>query len=343
MPVRQVPSQSRRCGSFAWRKRFLSLVVFGVLCRAGLANAAENSPAQVAYEQGVEQFRAGNFEVACDLLANSYRLEPLPGVLFTWATCELRADRVASAAQHYAEFLDAVSRLPAAERQAQDERREVAQRERARILPEVPYLTVVMAPEAIRTATVHRDGVLLAPSSLGVEVPVDPGQHLIDFEGADGFRAQQRVVLAKREHKTIVLGFAKPREAPPAKRPAPESAQPKLYERKVTPWLYVSGGVGVAGLLTGSLAGLLAIRDKGVVKDECIGRACSQRGIDAVDAAKLESTVSTVGFGVGVAGVVATAILYIVDSGRSDVRVSAEPRWSVVAISPDVLGVGAAF
>ena len=312
---------------------------------AAEANAlADESPAQAAYEQGVELFRAGNFEAACTLLADSYRLEPLPGVLFTWATCELRADRVASAAQHYADFLDAVANLPPAERAAQDERRQAAQRERQRILPEVPYLTIVMAADAVRTSTVRRDGEVLPETALGVEVAVDPGEHAIDFEGADGTHAQQRVVLAKREHKTIVVGFAKPSQAVPVmprreERPLP----PKLYERKVTPWIYVTGGVGVAGLLTGSIAGLLAFNDKSAVNDLCNGSACTASGKDAADAARLEATVSTVGFGVGLAGVIATAIVYIADSGQAQASTTRPRHWSVVATSPTTFGVGGEF
>jgi hypothetical protein len=327
-------------GRFSWRRRILGLVVFGAVCSTRLANAAEGSPAQIAYEQGVEQFKAGNFAAACDFLADSYRLEPLPGVLFTWATCELRADRVASAAAHYGAYVDAVGRLSATDRLAEEERRQVAERERARILPEIPYLTVTVAAEALHTSTVHRDGQLVPAELLGVEVPVDPGEHVIDFETADGSHAQQRVLLDKHEHKTIVLGFAKPREVVPVPVQAPP---PLRSSRLVSPWVYVTGGVGVAGVLTGSIAGLLAIRDKRTVDHECKGAACSQRGKDAADASSLEATVSTVGFGVGFAGLITSAILYAVDSSHGDARVTPRRGWSVIAISPAVVGVGGAF
>jgi hypothetical protein len=335
-----VPSRVPGPGRFSWRRRILGLLVFGALFGIRVASAAEGSPAQIAYEQGVEQFKAGNFAAACDLLADSYRLEPLPGVLFTWATCELRADRVASAAEHYGAYVDAVGRLSAADRQAEEERRQVAERERARILPEIPYLTVTVAAEALHTSTVHRDGQLVPAELLGVEVPVDPGEHVIDFETADGSHAQQRVLLAKHEHKTIVLGFAKPREV----IKAPVVVPPPLRSaRVVSRWVYVTGGVGVAGVLTGSIAGLLALRDKHVVDDECIGPKCSPRGKDAADAAGLEATVSTVGFGVGFAGLITSAILYAVDGSRGDARATPRRGWSVIAISPAVVGVGGAF
>ena len=347
MPARQVDvprgGRSTLSDPFGWRRRIAAAVAFGLLCLTRVASAADGSSAKEAYEKGVEEFRAGNFETACRLLADSYRAEPLPGVLFTWATCELRADRVASAAQHYGDFLDATSRLLPADRSAQDERRQVAQRERARILPEVPYLTIVVASDAGGTSTVRRDGEVLAPNALGVEQAVDPGAHVIDYEGADGVRAQQRVVLAKGEHKTIVVGFAKPAE-PTLPAAALAAPPPKLYERSVTPWIYVTGGVGVAGLVTGSIAGALALRDKSTVDDKCTGRACSQQGFDAADAAKLESTVSTVGFAVGAAGIIATVIVYVADACRGgSAQAAPASRFSVVAIAPGVLGLGGAF
>ena len=340
------PSPTRGAGRSSWQSGILALALFGAVSLANSRAGAENSDAQSAYERGVEQFRGGNFAAACDLLADSYRLEPLPGVLFTWATCELRADRVASAALHYGEFVEAVSRLPAAERLAEDERREVAERERARILPEVPYLTIVVPGGAQPAPSVRRDGMLLPPSALGVEAPVDPGEHVIDFEGADGARAQQRVVLAKREHKTVVVGFAGPR-AKPLVKPTPAEqggkVSPKREAPTVAPWIYVTGGVAVAGIVTGTIAGVLAIRDQRVIEAECQGPACSSRGKGAADAAQREATVGTVGFGVGLAGVVATAILYLVDSNQAQASLARPRRWAVVAVSPNVLGVGGAF
>jgi hypothetical protein len=315
----------------------------GLLFLTRVAQADENSPAQVAYERGVDAFRAGDFSNACHLLAESYHLEPLPGVLFTWATCELRAGRVASAAAHYADFLNVVAGLPPAERAVQEERRRSAQRERARILPEVPYLTVVVSANVQHSSSVLRDGAPLPASAQGVEAPVDPGEHVIVFVGPDGARTEQRVVLAKGEHKTIVLGFANAREAARAAQPSSTSRLPPAREHQTSPWVYVTGGVGVAGILTGSIAGLMALRDKGVVDSDCMGPACTARGKDAADAARTEATVSTIGFGVGLAGLVSSVIIYLADTQRADARAVQPKRWSVVATSPTAVGIAGAF
>ena len=85
------------------------------------------------------------------------------------------------------------------------------------------------------------------------------------------------------------------------------------------------------------------MRDKGVVDNECVGPKCSSRGKDAADAAHLEATVSTVGFGVGFAGLITSAIWYAVDRNRRDAHLMPRRGWSVIAISPAVVGVARAF
>lgn len=349
MSARPGYQRAKLAGGFSWQKIILTLAIFSTFACASVARAAESSSeAQASYERGVEQFRAGNFSAACALLADSYRLEPLPGVLFTWATCELRAEHLANAATRYGEFLDIVSRLPTEERTAQEERRQVAQRERARILPEISFLTIAMSPEELRSSSVRRDGEPVAATSIGTEVAVEPGEHVIDFEGKGGARAQQRVVLQKGEHRTLVLGFARPSSQPVPREPArppsePVPPRPDGTSTRPNSWLYVTAGVGVAGLATGTVAGLLALRDKGVVSDECLAQACSARGKEAADAAKTEATVSTIGFGVGLAGAVATAILYFAQGDDPQARATEPKRWSVVALSPTAFGVAGSF
>jgi hypothetical protein len=187
----------------------------------------------------------------------------------------------------------------------------------------------------------------LLPSAQGIETPVDPGEHVIVFVGPDGARTEQRVVLAKGEHKTIVLGFANAREAERAAQPSatpPPTPRPSREDHQTSSWVYVTGGVGVAGVITGSIAGVMALRDKSTVDKYCMGLACADpRGKDAASAAHTEATVSTIGFGVGLAGLVSSVIIYLADTPKADARAVRPKAWSVVAISPTAVGVIGAF
>jgi hypothetical protein len=79
---------------------------------------------------------------------------------------------------------------------------------------------------------------------------------------------------------------------------------------------WILGGVGVAGLGVGAIAGGLALGKKGVTDDECnsVTRACSQQGKDAASAGRTFALVSTVGWIAGVLGVGAGAY-FILTSG----------------------------
>lgn len=52
--------------------------------------------AKDAFEQGLEAFKGDKLDAACTLFRQSYELDSLPGVFFTWATCEVRAGRAAT-------------------------------------------------------------------------------------------------------------------------------------------------------------------------------------------------------------------------------------------------------
>src|SRR5687768_9416479 len=89
----------------------------------------QSSEAEQQYRRGLSAFQAGDYVTACRALAESYRLEPLPGALFTLATCEMRGGKIAAAAARYSEFLTLIESLPPEQRAAQEERRIVAEDE----------------------------------------------------------------------------------------------------------------------------------------------------------------------------------------------------------------------
>jgi hypothetical protein len=69
----------------------------------------------------------------------------------------------------------------------------------------------------------------------------------------------------------------------------------------------------------GSYFGLRAFSRQAVVEEHCAGTLCDQEGMDADDDAHLAATLSTVGFGVGIAGVgVAAALVLTAPSGDPD-------------------------
>jgi hypothetical protein len=252
-------------------------------------------------------------------------MDPLPGALFTLATCEARLGRVASAAAHFQDFVQLVPTLPADQQALQAERRQVAARERAALLAEVPTLRILIAGHLPPGATVRRDAAALDAASTGEDVPVDPGEHLVAIEMGHATVRQQRVVVTRGEHRTVTIDAPPPTPEPPAEHPsrspspqrtatrtAPESGSPS------TAGLIVAGFFAAGGIAVGSVAGALALGEKGIVDRECMGAACSPAGKQAADTGRTEALVSTIAFGVGAAGLAALAVL--VFAGRTGSR-----------------------
>jgi hypothetical protein len=90
---------------------------------------------------------------------------------------------------------------------------------------------------------------------------------------------------------------------------------------------YVLGGVGIAGLVTGAVAGALVLQKKGVVEEHCdADKRCDDEGIDATQSGKTLGVVTTVGLVSGVVGLGAGAYL-ILSAGPSNDGSAASVTW----------------
>ena len=114
---------------------------------------------------------------------------------------------------------------------------------------------------------------------------------------------------------------------PTVATPTPAEATTQRPPGRDRTWAWVAGGVGVAGVLTGSIAGAIAIDKKNTVNAQCQGMVCTQAGKDAGDSGRTFATVSTVGFVVGGVGLAAAAVLWVLaPMGKPE----ATARWRVM-------------
>lgn len=116
-------------------------------------------------------------------------------------------------------------------------------------------------------------------------------------------------------------------------------------------WVSVAlGAVGVVGVGVGTGFGLAALSQARTANELCNGNACeSQRGVDAANAASKNATVSTIGFGTGIALLTAAVALFFVGaekptqpssprSPNSHVRLGLETRPVASGFSLQVTG-----
>jgi len=333
------------------RRRRWGPFLLCALAVAQVASAQDVPPAEEFYRNGVADYRAGKYDVACREIEASYRLDPLPGVLFTLAACEARLGRIATAAAHYEDFLQLVSTLPVDQQAMQAERRQVAMAQRSLLIADVPYLTIVVPGKMPPNVIIRRDGSVVDNASIGKELPLDPGEHAISIESEKGAKYEHWITLEKRDQKTFAVDAAAlaaarppaPGESPPGPNvPAASNAKGARRRPSAGPWPYVAGGFGGAGTIAGTVAGILAIGEKRTVDQQCSGSVCTAGGKQAADTGKMEALVSTIAFGVGIAGLVTLAIVVIVDRGHAE-ESKMHSNGPPIGLSIDAAGVAVRF
>ncbi|WP_437670466.1 hypothetical protein [Sorangium sp. So ce131] len=303
--------------------------------------AQDPAAAQALFDRGVAHIDAGRYEMGCTALAESQRLDPQPGTLFTLASCEELRGRTATAVVRYGEYLVLFHRMTSAQKAQANQRKraQVAADARKRLLPRVPRLSLSLSPGAPAGTVVKRDGHVQAVAVLGIALPVDPGEHLVSTQAPGGSVWEQRITLAEGEKKELVLkvNAAPPRVAHesggPDAGPLPVSGSPAPSAGRRTA-VYVAGGVGAAGLVVGGILGALVIGKKGVVDEHCGSsiqasdeKACDATGVDAASSGSSMATVSTIAFGVGLAGLGAATVLYWTEPKHATKTAGMSPRW----------------
>jgi hypothetical protein len=291
---------------------------------ASVAHGEDRNPAvaEVLFREGQRLLAAGDLVAACGKLSESERLDPQTGTLLNLALCHEKQGRTATAWSEYAEVASQAGR------KGERDRERFA---RARASDTEKTLSRVALEVPAGVTAVEIDGQALGEAGWSLPLPLDPGEHAFVFS-ASGKKA--RVV-----HLVLPPGPASTRVAPPplddetgGAAPVPPAAHPvvsppppppppadrprpaPVHEQAVTvpapaesggserSAAFVIGGVGVAGLVTGGVFGVLAIAKKNEVNMNCTGRECGQPGFDAQSSARTFATVSTIAFAAGAVG-----------------------------------------
>jgi hypothetical protein len=296
---------------------------------------AQGGTAQAQFDFGLVEMEAGRYSSGCPALAESYRLDPRPGVLFTLAECENKWGRVASALTHYEAYIDVFARMRDDERAHQRGRDKVALAQRDALHGVAPELAIALPASAPRGTTVSRDGLPLGAPSLGVPLPVDPGEHVVVARTPDGVSHETRITVARAEHRTVLVDLTvmpapvlAPVQTPAAPPPTPTPAS------ATRTWAWIAGGVGLVGLAVGAIGGAIVLGDKSTIDSSCNpDKTCSPAGLSAPSKARTFGLVSDAGFAVGGVGLAASVILLLVSPSRVvQPMAGAEPHGGFVGL-----------
>lgn len=334
----------------------------GLLCALWLlavgapARAQDIAAAEALFDKGVRDMQAGRYETGCTAIAESQRIDPRPGTLFTLATCEAQWGRIATAVSRYGDYLAVYERLPDDKKPAQAGRFRVATETRQTLLPLVPRLTLSLPAGAPAGTVVRRDGELVAEAALGVAIPVDPGEHVLSTQAPGGPALERKIALAKGENRVVTLDVkaAEPAAASPAMSMDVPPGAPRLAEpgrggpsgQRIA--AYVIGSAGLVGLAAGGAMGGLAVQRRSVMDQHCgpaIGQtdptACDRTGLDASNVAKTAAAGSTIGLAAGGALAVTALVLLLTEpkAARAEGAARSARRGSR-GVTPGVLSVG---
>jgi hypothetical protein len=347
------PHRTRRC------LQALPLCVAALLAGA-VASAQTSSPEDIAAARvlGIEGTRladAGDCAQAIAKLEAAEKLYHAPTTLDRLGECQISVGRLVAGTENLNRLVR--ESLPANAPSAFVAARKRGQQALSTALPRIGSLRIHVdgAPADQVTVTVDR-----APAStalLDADRPTDPGTHEV-AAGAAGYKtATMTVTVREGGESTVSLKLDRDLTAFPAAPPSEPAPQPVGVappsgaaqssggsdHRGIA---FAAFGVGGVGLAIGTVFGVLALSTKSTLDGECTNKTCPAQSKSDIDSLQSKSTISTVGFGVGLVGVAVGAIL-LVTSHRSESPAATEreaprPRPSPW-VSLGAAGVGVTF
>jgi len=288
----------------------LGSIVLTITCPVLAQDRPVRDPAaaDALFREAREAMKRGDHASACPKFAESQRLDPAPGTTLNLAQCEEKLGRLASAVAHYRE---AAEQFPTG-----DPRISLAQKALSTLEQIVPKLLLRLPPDAPAGTTVLRDSVQLGPGSLGIALPIDPGEHVIITRSPGRKDHSQTITMGVGERKEAVveLGEALPIDEPPAPavgypvgpiqeqprmQPTPKRTdntspvQPVAAPESGSPWRTGVLWTGAALVGVGAVSGVAALAMKTSFADQCDGFSCYPEARDDWQSGKTMADIST--------------------------------------------------
>lgn len=305
--------------------RFLATLAPALaLCAfAQLASADVQGEAVALFDQGIKDFKAGNYDKACKELAASNDKWPDSGTKGALALCFTQQGKLASAWQLWHELADIAPK---------PELRANAAKKADALAARVPHYTIKLAqPTPGIVVSVNGSTV---DASLNLPLPIDPGPVSVTAS-AEGYATWTGTSLVAVEGQTLDIAIpALTKSAEPAGGTSKTGGGPMTkpgggatpdpiaidlaatrHRRHVV--ALAVGGVGVAAGVVGGVFGLQARSHWNEAKQTCGGSidACSMaqlpRAQKQVDDARHAGTLSTIGFGVAGAAIATGVIVWL--------------------------------
>jgi hypothetical protein len=171
-------------------------------------------------------------------------------------------------------------------------------------IPSVIF-TAKLDDESVFDVSVSVDGTAMTTQLDGKPIELNPGLHAFSFEHKGSPPIEKRLIVAPHETGQIVSVAWKAAVVAPSLT-APTAIEPEAHRGlsagRVLGWTTL--GLAVAGVAVGSITGVMMFSERSSAQTACPNNVCKPGGMDDIDRARTDATVSTIGFAVGGAAAV---------------------------------------
>jgi len=285
------------------KRASLACITAGLLFAGEVAAQTPDAKAsaEILFDEGKALLVEGKYASACSKLAESVKLDPGIGAMLYLADCYEKDGRTASA---WAEFLEAES--VAATRG--DRRSEVARERADALAPKLSKIVVMVDPQAAGV-DVRRDGIAIGAAQWGTELPIDPGDHVLEASAAGKLPWRASVTISAGPSRQVVSVPA----LADAPRDEPQTAPPQRSGNSQRVVGASLAGVGLLGVGLGAYFGLHAsarLSDSNADGHCNAANQCDDLGTEARHDASSSALASTVFFIAGGALLAGGVVLY---------------------------------
>jgi tetratricopeptide (TPR) repeat protein len=212
----------------------------------------ENAEAVRLHDQGLEQFRAGQFAEAAESFEAAQRLAPSPANLNNLARCYEQLGRIGDAIAALDVYLEDPGLPP--------DRIERAQAFRSRLMA-TPAQVLVSSNPAGAEVLVNGHPPTVAGATTPATLRLEPGNHVIEVRLAGSEPGRQPIELQPGERRELTFELTPApgaTETPPTTEAPPTAEAPPTTARSSSgPWALIGVGLGLA--LTGAVVDTVAL------------------------------------------------------------------------------------
>ena len=264
-------------------------------------NAQDRESARQLLDRGDEQVERDDLEGALASYRAAHELMHVPTTCLEVARISAKLGKLVEARDVALEVI----RMPAAAREAKPFKvaRAAAEDLARELATQIPTLRLELTPEAAADqASLEIDERSVPPAALGLGYALNPGRHRVQI-AATGYRpVAQDITLRPGETKTLRVKLVLAPTAKVQPPPPPEASPAPPPERSSTWPQWVGFSLGGAGLVAGTVAGILSLNRTRAAKEHCTGNLCTPEAEHDLNAAMTMANISNAGFGVAVLG-----------------------------------------